>query len=86
MFSATVGDIFDIVGAGTYSGDFASFNPGTFDNGLTFVEIRDTNGDVALEVESATPEPSTWLLLGSAIMAMGGLMYRRRRQESNHAA
>jgi hypothetical protein len=86
-FSATVGDIFDIVAAGTFNGDFTTFNPGTFDNGLTFVEVTDAmNGDIALEVENATPEPSTWLLLGSAIMAMGGVLYRRRRTEHDHAA
>ena len=87
-FNANIGDTFDILNYGTLVGNFTSFDFGTFGAGLTFEEVIDTtNHDILLEVVSstspATPEPATWWLLGTALMAMGAMEYRRRFRKAS---
>jgi hypothetical protein len=78
-YTPTAGDSFKILSwAGTLAGDFTSWNLPTF-NGLMFTEIVESN-DILLRVSAstATPEPSTFLLMALFPAMLLGTAVRRR--------
>jgi len=62
---------------GIYQGTFNPGSDSSFGNGFTFKEIN-TGSAIELEVVTATPEPSTWLMLAAGLLALGALELRRR--------
>jgi hypothetical protein len=79
----TAGDTFKILSwTGTLTGNFTSWNLPTFD-GLTFAEVVESN-DILLRVDTtATPEPSTFLLMALFPAMLLGTAIRRRALSQN---
>jgi len=56
--------------------DFTSYTPSA---GTTYTIHSDCGGPGCEIADPETPEPSTLMLLGSGLVAVGGLLFRRRR-------
>lgn len=75
------------IGAGTtilgLTSDFLSFNADNLyvnSRGLTFSSVANGQNTLVLNVATSTvPEPGTWALLGTGLLAVGGIAARRKR-------
>jgi hypothetical protein len=81
----TLGEVFQIVNfTGALSGNFTSFDLGSFGPGYTFQEIIDAN-DISLQVVQGTstvPEPGTWVSIAIGIAAIGSLRRKSLRRKT----
>ncbi len=87
-FTPSAGETFTFLTAeaGNLAGVFASDTFNGFGCATCTLDYNYGNGSVTLDINgaTATPEPSAWLMLGTALLAMAGyvLMQRRRAQRA----
>ena len=83
-FTATVGEVFDIINATGGVTDNLTYSPAMFGNGLELVKLDNGPDEVDLEVEQvvATPEPGTLSMLFCAMLIGGGVTWYRRKRKN----